>query len=75
MDSDFETAGSIHGSQQAFDKVPETKKYKFKFFGAECTNTGTKLKYEFKAGLDLPYCCKILSKKTGKGKLHLIILI
>ena len=66
-DSSPERCSSVKSVQElSFDEVPETKCFKMKFFGPDCSKGGTKVLFSLKEGKSLPYTGKIITKK-GQG--------
>ena len=71
-ESEIEKCSSIRSAPECFDTVPETKEFKLKFFGNQCSKAGTKISFPLKEGKDLPYHTKTITKK-GKGMFSIIL--
>ena len=64
--SDIERVSSTKSIPECFDVVPVSKEFEFRFFGSDCSKSGTKVIYTLKKSKVLPYSFPTKTKK-GKG--------
>jgi hypothetical protein len=65
-DSEIERCSSVKSIPEVFEKVPANADFNFRFFGSQCSKSGTKLIFPLKVGKELPYLTHTITKK-GKG--------